>query len=43
MIILYKEIFIMTHKKPRAGKSNFPVNVMKKRAWFMAALLIFIW
>jgi hypothetical protein len=40
---LLKEVFIMTRKKPIEGKSNFPVNVMKKRAWFMAVLLIFIW
>jgi hypothetical protein len=33
----------MTYKKPGEVRRNFPVNVMKKRAWFMAVLLIFIW
>jgi|GEM_PF-1566769 len=30
----------MERQKPIEGKSNFPANVMRKRAWFTAALLI---
>ncbi|MCK4766067.1 MAG: hypothetical protein KAW12_27965 [Candidatus Aminicenantes bacterium] len=33
----------MGHQKPIESKSNFPVYVKRKRAWFFAALLIFIW
>jgi hypothetical protein len=34
--------FIMGSQKPMEGKRNYPVNLMRKRAWFMlsAALLI---
>jgi hypothetical protein len=33
----------MGRQKPMEGKTSFPVKVMKKRVWFMAAILIFIW